>query len=65
MLDMAFLLSLHPFAGTFLHYFPVDFFPPNQFLLTENVSYPFLTDESKLPKYFTFYHFPLEAVTLI
>lgn len=65
MLYMSFLLSLYVFAGTFLHYLPVDFFLPNPFLLTENVSYPFLADESKLPKYFTFYHFPLEAVTLI
>lgn len=65
MLYMAFLLSLHLFSGTFLSYLPVDFFSRNPFLLTENVSYPFLTDESKLPKYFTFHHFPLEAVTLI
>lgn len=62
MLYMAFLLFLSLFLA---HSFTVDFFPQNPFLLAENVSYPFLTDESKLPKYFTFYHFPLEAVTLI
>lgn len=65
---MPFLLSLYFFflSGTFLHHLPVDFsFFQNPFLLTENVSYLFLTDESKLHKYRAFYHFPLEAVTLI
>lgn len=67
LLYMPFLLSLYFYAGTFLCYLPVDFFFffQNPFLLTENVSYPFLTDESKLHKYCAFYHFPLEAVTLI
>lgn len=62
-----FLSALCFFAGTFIHYLPVDFFffPRIHFTLTENVSYPFLTDESKLRKYCAFYHFPLEAVTLV
>lgn len=66
LLYMPFLLPLYFFTGTFLHYLPWDFFfSRNPFLLTENVSYPFLTDESKLRKCCAFYHFPLEAVTLI
>ena len=66
LLYMPFLLSLYFFCWHVPSWSPCGFFFfQNPFLLTENVSYPFLTDESKLHKYCAFYNFPLQAVTLI